>query len=476
VRPVLLIDFGSTFTKVTAVDLEAERILGRSSAFTTADSDIGRGLNLALDRLADKTGDLVYESRLACSSAAGGLRVMVSGLVPELTAEAARLAALGAGAKICRVFSHQLTRCDLTEIEENPPDIFLLTGGTDGGNRQCITSNAERLASLTSRFPIIFAGNRSALDDCERLLADFPLTVCPNVMPCFGELRIEPVQKEIRRLFLERIVSARGLSRTRELLSGILMPTPSAILSAVTLLAGGTKEEPGIGDLIAVDVGGATTDVYSVGQGEPDDAGIIFKGLEEPYAKRTVEGDIGVRYSIQGIIDEVGPDRLACEADLETGRLVQLVSHLTAQPFLLPEDQGEELRRLDHTLAASAVDVATRRHAGVLSRVYTPMGPAWLQKGKNLRQMERIILTGGSLIYSTRPLELARQALYSDRHPESLRPYRAQALLDQDYILSAMGVLAEREPGIALRIMKKELTPLGVCHRRQDQEEANGSA
>ncbi len=465
-RPVLLIDFGSTYTKVTAVDLDQELVLGSSCAYTTSADDIMIGLEQALTFLKEETGDLDFRMRLACSSAAGGLRMMVSGLVPELTAEAARLAALGAGAKICRLFSHQISRRDLALIEAGPPDIFLLTGGTDGGNSSCITGNAAKLASLSVRFPVIYAGNRSALDDCEQLLADFPLTVCPNVMPRFGELNIEPVQKEIRALFLSRIVSARGLSRTRELLSGILMPTPSAILSAVKLLADGTNDEPGLGALMAIDVGGATTDVYSVGQGEPDHSQIIFKGLEEPYAKRTVEGDIGVRHGIQGIVEAAGVEWIASQADLAVDEVRNLVSELEADSSMIPSG-NDRLRSLDDALAAAALDLASRRHAGTLSQIYTPMGIAFLQTGKNLRRMERVILTGGSLIYSADPLAIARQALYSDLHPESLRPYRAEVLLDQTYILSAMGVLAENEPDIALRIMKHELKVLGrIGHAR----------
>ncbi len=462
--PVLLIDFGSTYTKLTAVDLAGEKVLGSSSAHTTVSDDIIRGYREALGRLEARLGPLHYRQRLACSSAAGGLRMMVAGLVPELTAEAARLAALGAGARICRLFSYELNRRDLADIEADPPDIFLLTGGTDGGNQESVTENAARLASLPVRFPIIYAGNRSALDRCETLLEDFPLTVCPNVMPRLGELNIGPVQKEIRTLFLNRIVQARGLTGTRELLSGILMPTPSAILAAVTLLADGTDTETGIGPLMALDVGGATTDVYSVGEGAPDDHQIIHKGLVEPYAKRTVEGDIGVRYSVRGIVDEVGIDWLSKKAGLEEPAIRSLMEEIEADPSRV-EDGGGPLARLDEALASAAVDIASRRHAGTLTEVYTPLGLAYLQTGKNLRQMDRLLLTGGPLIHSAQPLAIARHALYSPSRSDSLRPYQAEILMDQDYILSAMGVLAEREPLAALRIMKKTLTPLGQVGR-----------
>lgn len=464
-KPLLLIDFGSTYTKLVAVDPHQETVLGTASAFTTADTDIGDGLRKALESLQVKTGVLDFAYKLACSSAAGGLRMMVAGLVPELTAEAARLAALGAGAKIVRVFSYELSRRDLEEIEAEVPDIFLLTGGTDGGNQTCVRENARKLASLPITFPIIYAGNRSALDDCEALLKDFPLTVCPNVLPRFGELRIGPVQEEIRALFLSRIVQAKGLTRTEELLSGILMPTPSALLAAVNLLADGTVEEPGLGELMAVDVGGATTDVYSIGYGEPDDSKVVLKGLEEPYAKRTVEGDIGVRYSISSLVEEVGLEEIARDAGLPLTETEALLDSISRDCARLPLSDQDHLRRLDDALAAGAVEVATRRHAGSLEEVYTPTGLAYVQTGKNLKGFRQLLLTGGCLIHTARPLLLASRALYSRQQAESLRPLEAEVFLDKSHILSAMGVLAEREPVLALRIMKKELARLGPCRR-----------
>lgn len=464
-KPVLLIDFGSTYTKLVAVDLDQAELLGTASALTTADKDIGDGFQKALADLHTRTGVLDYGYKLACSSAAGGLRMMVSGLVPELTAEAARLAALGAGARIIRVFSHELSRRDLEEIEAAVPDIFLLTGGTDGGNQDCVTGNAKKLASLPLTFPIIYAGNRNALDACEVLLKDFPLTVCPNVMPRFGELRIEPVQEEIRALFLSRIVQARGLTRTKELLSGILMPTPSALLAAVTLLADGTGDEPGLGELMAIDVGGATTDVYSIGRGEPDDIRVIVKGLEEPYAKRTVEGDIGVRHSIPGILEEAGLEEIARDAGLSVPETEDLLDQITQDCARLPQGGQDRLRRLDDALAAEAIEAATRRHAGQVEEVYTPTGLAYVQTGKNLKGIRQLILTGGCLVHTARPRLLARRALYSRQRPESLRPLEVELYLDRSYILATLGVLAEREPALALRIMKKELTRLGSCRR-----------
>ena len=125
-KPVLLTDFGSTYTKLTAVDLDAAKLLGTAQAYTTVASDVRIGFQKALDALLAQTGPLTFAQSYACSSAAGGLRMMVSGLVPELTMEAARLASLGAGAKIVGQFSFELTQDDLETIQRVNPDIFLL--------------------------------------------------------------------------------------------------------------------------------------------------------------------------------------------------------------------------------------------------------------------------------------------------------------------------------------------------------------
>ena len=231
-KPVLLIDFGSTYTKVTAVDVEGESVLGTAQSFTTIQTDINEGLHNALAILEEKTGKLSFTETYACSSAAGGLRMVTSGLVPELTGEAAKMASLGAGAKVVGIYAFQLTEDDLEEIARLKPDIFLLVGGTDGGNTECILHNAKMLASMKPEFPIVVAGNRTASRECQRILEGCEVYVCPNVMPKFGVLKIEETQKQIRQIFLNRIVQAKGLSVAAELLDDIMMPTPSAVLQA----------------------------------------------------------------------------------------------------------------------------------------------------------------------------------------------------------------------------------------------------
>ena len=455
-KAVLLIDFGSTYTKLTAVDVESETLLGTASAYTTVQTDINEGLTAGLTQLEQKTGKIHYDQCFACSSAAGGLRMVTSGLVPELTGEAAKLASLGAGAKVVGVYAFQLTEDDLQEIIHSKPDIFLLVGGTDGGNTECILHNAKMLASIKPQFPIVVAGNRTAARACERILEGCDVYVCPNVMPKFGVLKIEPTQKQIREIFLNRIVQAKGLSKAAELLSDIMMPTPSAVLQAMDLLAQGCEGETGIGELVAVDVGGATTDVYSIADGMPEHMNTVFKGLPEPFAKRTVEGDIGMRYSIQGIVDAAGIDRVSALSGLSAGRVEQLVADLKQHTDKVPNGDAE-LEALDFALASLAIEEAVTRHAGTIEETYTMMGQTFVQEGKNLTKVRQIVVTGGSLIHTKRTEQIAAHALYSLENPASLRPKEADVWVDRTYILAAMGLLASHYPQVALRIMKKEL-------------------
>ena len=228
----LFVDFGSTFTKLVAFDLEAEELLGRVQVPSTVGRDITIGLNQAFSLLADTvtTTDAERHQTVACSSAAGGLRVGCVGLVPEYTTEAGRRAALGAGAKIVGSFSFELSGSELREIEAIAPDIVLLTGGTDGGNKKVIIHNASKLARCPGVTNVIVAGNKSACDDVGDLFEGSGKNVIltKNVMPEIGVLEVDAANEKIRDLFIARITEAKGIGRARAMIADVIMPTPAA--------------------------------------------------------------------------------------------------------------------------------------------------------------------------------------------------------------------------------------------------------
>ena len=295
----------------------------------------------------------------------------------------------------------------------------------------------------------MLAGNRAAAGSCRRALeaAGAEVIQCENVMPAFNTLNVAPCQKAIREVFLRRIVSAKGLTKASELISGILMPTPAAVLTALTLFA------ENFGELAAVDLGGATTDVYSIAKGLPSRAGTVLRGLPEPYAKRTVEGDIGMRYSAHGVADAAGVPRIAAAAETSEAAVEAWLARVRETPGVLAET--EEEKAMDFALASLAIETGLTRHSGSIEEVFTPMGLAFQQTGKDLTQVKHLLLTGGALIHTGRAEEMAARAMAAVP-PQSLAPREARIILDRHYILSAMGLLSQKYQETAREIMGRE--------------------
>jgi len=433
-QAVLLIDFGSTYTKVTIVDLESEEIVGTARAGTTIETNIMDGLKAALAQIPEPVGGWKFVRKLACSSAAGGLKMIASGLVKELTAEAARRAALGAGARVLEVFSYELTEQDLARIILLKPDILLLAGGTNGGNREVILKNAEMLSKLPIGLPVVIAGNKVVAVQAADLLKKRhnPVVVADNVMPELGVLSVESARLAIREIFLNHIIHAKGLDKAEEYLERIMMPTPSAVLSAAELLAQGQDSERGMGEL-------------------------MLKGLPEPYAKRTVEGDLGMRYSSEALVETAGKrlrDYLGWTEDQVNSQL----SLYKEDPWRIP--QTAEEAKFDVAMGRMAVELAVDRHVGSIEVVYTPFGASYIQNGKDLTPLAVVIGTGGVLLHHPDPLEILRGAVFNPAEPTILKPQNAVFYLDKEYILAAMGLLREVSPQAALRIMEKYIVKL----------------
>ena len=452
----VFIDFGSTFTKVVVFDLDSETLLARVQSPSTVDRDVNIGLDSALSELRKTTNvsDAEIRAALACSSAAGGLRMVCIGLVPEYTTEAGRLAALGAGAKVVGSFSYELTRAELKKLEALNPDIVLLTGGTDGGNKRTILHNADLLAGSETIQNIIVAGNKSAGDELREIFAGSGQNVvfAPNVMPEFGRLDIDPVNAVIRELFISRITEAKGVDRARARIGDIVMPTPSAVLAGAKVLADGTYQEAGFGPLMVVDVGGATTDVYSIAEGVPRKAGVSYVGLPEPYAKRSVEGDLGMFHNLDTLME------LASEAHLEFSEDATREEVLQGLKDVLGVPGGEAQTRDQLLLSRLAVKTAVMRHVGKLEHRYTANGDIWVQRGKDLSELQTVLGAGGPLAFSADARFVLSGAAGDD--PGVLMPRAPRYLLDERYILFAVGLLSLSEPEKAIRIFRKYVKKL----------------
>jgi uncharacterized protein (TIGR01319 family) len=460
----LLLDIGSTYTKATVVDLDGIELKGTAKSLTTVQDNVNIGIEKVLENLEEDGINLdEIEHRLACSSAAGGLKMVAIGLVPDLTAEAAKRAALGAGAKVTSVYSYELADKELTEIIEESPDVLLLAGGTDGGNQEIIFKNAKKLANSKLSIPIVVAGNKVVADDIKEILEDNgkEVYVTKNVMPKLEELNIEPARKIIRKVFLDKIIYAKGLSQAKKHVDRVIMPTPSAVMKAAELISEGTVEEEGLGELIIVDIGGATTDIHSVAAGTPTKGGVNLRGLEEPYVKRTVEGDLGMRYSVPSLLEAVGGKELLTylSESVSENKLLDYINKVRENVEYIPVDRLE--KELDSGIAKVAAKLAMQRHVGRIKTVYTPFGESYVQYGKDLTDLDLIIGTGGVLVHNDRSDEILKCSFFDEIDPTILAPKEPELMLDNDYILSSIGLLSEISSTKAIKLAKKYIKKIG---------------
>jgi len=464
----LLIDFGSTFTKLCAVDSEKCDILGTASDFTTVETDITEGYQKALKKLFDRIGKKIeFEQIIACSSAAGGLKMAAIGLVKELTVEAAKRVCLGAGAKVDLVFSHHLNNSEIKQIIDMKIDIILLAGGSDGGNSEAVIFNADLLGKSGIKIPVVFAGNKSAQDQISEIFDKYNMNghICENVMPSINVLNINSARDKIREIFLKQIIEAKGIKKIESEINRVILPTPSAVLEAAKLLSEGYLEESGLGEIVVVDIGGATTDLYSICTSTKR-SDVIVQGLEEPFAKRTVEGDLGMRYSAPGIVKSLSEREINFINKEKGVDIVEEVNRRYKNVKLLPENQHDEF--IDQFLAEMCAYRSMHRHCGRITEVLTPMGKVFNQTGKDLSEVSYVIGSGGVIINSKHQYEILRQTTNILNNPSELRPNDPEFLIDHDYIMSAMGLLAKIQPMVALKIMKNHITQI-----RGNQDETN---
>ncbi len=449
---VLVAEIGSTTTVVNAfvgLDTEDPHFIGQGQWSTTVlEGDVNIGLANAIKDLEAnlEVDSLEYDELLATSSAAGGLKMTVHGLVYDMTVKAAKEAALGAGANLHMVTAGRLRRTDLAKIMEISPNIILVAGGVDYGERETALYNAEAIAKLPLEVPVIYGGNVENQEEVRLIFREYGkeelLYLVDNVYPKIDTLNVEPTRKVIQDVFEEHITHAPGMSHVRELVSGPIIPTPGAVMEASKIL----KEE--IGDLITIDVGGATTDIHSVTAGTDEINRILLD--PEPEAKRTVEGDLGVYVNMENIVGMIGKEKLGEKLALTVDKLEELMLEYKAIPKTKKELEFVE------KLTCTAVKVSADRHAGGF-KTYFGGTTRTLAVGKDLTGVKWIVGTGGALTRLPARREILKKIALSNKGDKLLPTSEASIAIDNDYIMASLGVLSKINKEAALILLKRSL-------------------
>jgi uncharacterized protein (TIGR01319 family) len=467
-RHVLLVDCGSTRTKVVLVAGRGSHagIVAAADARTTvegAGADVMTGLAAALRelearagrRLLDADGRLVrpagpeagVDALYAASSAGGGLRMLVMGAVREITAAAAAEAALGAGAVVGGVIAvndEATALAQMARIAAEEADLILMAAGTDGGSRKHAATLAQWLAGADpvprpgreGRVPVVFAGNRDAAPEVRAILgADWPLAVADNLQPNLEETRPGPARDAIHAAFLDHVIRhAPGYAALAAACDRPVQPTPAALTRAVARLARRR------GDLVlAVDLGGATTDVVSASQAR---------------CHRSVSANLGVSYSVGRLWEEATPGAVLrwLTSPLSEDEAWTLLCNKLVRPFTIPELPGE--LELEQALVREALRLALAQHRRVL-----PRGDPLPTKGDlaaalggrrpspvpdEVGRPDAIVASGGVLTRTPRPWQAVAMLV------DGLQPHgRVELFLDRAQALPLVGLLDEAEPGLA---------------------------
>ncbi|NEN78860.1 glutamate mutase [Nocardioides zeae] len=453
------VDLGSTFTKALLVALEdgaagpAGTVLASASHPTTLPDAAGRGdlldgydacrAALAASYPCGSGADDVVV--LACSSAGGGLRIGVLGNEALVTAEAGRRVALSSGGRVVAVHALAQDGTDPGALAAARPDVVLLTGGTDGGNPTPLVEGARVLAALARQGwdgAVVVAGNVDAAPAAAAVLEEAGLAhrTAGNVVPRIGVLAPASARARVRELFLAHVIGGRRLSRRPELPRLLRGATPDLVLDGVALLA------DVVGDVVVVDVGGATTDVYSATEVDPEHAS--REVVARTRLNRTVEGDLGMRWSAPSTVAAADDPGVAHDP-----ALVAAAQRRADDPALLPatpEDQAVDLR-----IAEVAVRTAVRRHAGRFvdrDRDRTDGG------GTDLREVALLLGSGGVLRHAgTDRSRAVLRAATGDAGAGPggwLVPAAPRTGLDGSYVLAAVGLLAADHPEVARSLVR----------------------
>ncbi|OZV13085.1 hypothetical protein CIW83_06020 [Tissierella sp. P1] len=253
---------------------------------------------------------------------------------------------------------------------------------------------------------------------------------------------------------MNRITNMKGVGSVQKEMDKPIVPTPAAILLAGELLSIGTKNKAGIGDIMVVDIGGATTDIYSYIENKSFSGAKII-GTPEPFSKRTVEGDMGMRESSICLIKEVGEKNFAERCGISEIFLKEAIKKRTTFTNYIADNCMEKI--MDHNIACYAVNISARRHAGYVTKEFNN-GCRLVQRGKNLMEIKTIVGTGGIIANeedAVSILENVETNTWEKGH--ILLPEKIDVLVDWDYVLFAAGLLRKYDEDASFAIMEKSL-------------------
>lgn len=441
----IVAEIGSTTTLVTALNVKRDNEgkvyvdipFQGESCTTVLDGDVTIGLKDAIRHIEREINDtLTWDKIMATSSAAGGLKITVHGLMEQMTVKAAREAALGAGGIIKMVTAGRMRKNDLKRMQDINPNMIIIAGGTDYGERETALYNAELIAKEKFNKPIVYCGNIENREEIKEILKDEELYIIDNVYPSIDELNVEPARRIIQEAFEKNIIKAPGMSKIKEMVKGSIMPTPGAVMESTKILY------DIIGDILVFDVGGATTDVHSVTEGSSVVLDMLIN--PEPKAKRTVEGDIGIFINSKNVID------LMDIRDLDGVTKEYIKDHIKAIPIEKEDINASSM------LTKKAMDVAINRHVGVIKRKYGGES-GFIAYGKDLSKVKYIVGTGGALTRIQGGEELLLGIRYLKDEVTMLPRKGAKVFLDKDYIMACAGVLSKENKDAAIALLVQSL-------------------
>jgi uncharacterized protein (TIGR01319 family) len=321
--------------------------------------------------------------------------------------------------------------------------VVLLTGGTDGGDEDGVLSAAARLSASGWAGPVVVAGNTEARAEVLARLAGLPVVVAENVVPRIGVLAPDSARQAIRAVFLEHVIGGKQLSSRADFPAMVRGATPDLVLTGVEVLARVSAQ-----DVAVLDIGGATTDVHSAVRMDPEEAaGLSREVVASTPLTRTVEGDLGMRWSATSTWEA------GVEAGLVTDELRAAAVRRTADPSMLAASAAEQEE--DVEIATTAATLAMRRHVGRSRVVVGPDGRRVERTGTDLREVGLLVGSGGVLRHAApHVVDRVLRGLLGASPQGWQLPEHPAVVVDRDYVLAAVGLLAECRPEAAAALAR----------------------